>query len=278
MTLPNFLVIGAQRAGTSLLHKILDRHPEIYVPTQRKEIHFFDRYFERGPDWYQRYFPAVVEAGSYAAIGEVTPDYLTRSEVPARIHELLPDIRLIAILRNPVDRAFSWYQYACRSRYEQRAFEQFLEEDPLVLEAGLYHRNLARYLERFAREQTHVMIYEELVHDPARELGVLASFLGLAKSWVAPELMTAERVNTSAIPKYRGAYAAARDFGKLLMHYDLNWPGRIAKGLGVYGLFGRAERAGRLADEERHRLGPLYREDAAALAALLGRQEPIWQL
>ena len=134
MSLPTFLVIGAQRAGTSLLHQILLGHPEVYVPRERKEVHYFDRYFERGVAWYEGYFPAADAARSYRAIGEITPDYLATEEAPARIHALLPACRLIAILRNPVDRAYSWYQHARRSRNERRDFGIFVQEPHRLLE------------------------------------------------------------------------------------------------------------------------------------------------
>ncbi|MDX1541842.1 MAG: sulfotransferase, partial [Geminicoccaceae bacterium] len=71
MSRPNFLVIGAQRAGTTLLHTILDAHPEVYVPRARKEIHYFDRYHDRGPDWYASYFNDA-RTVRFRAIGEVT--------------------------------------------------------------------------------------------------------------------------------------------------------------------------------------------------------------
>lgn len=278
VTLPSFLVIGAQRAGSSLLHRILDLHPQVYVPTERKEIHFFDWYFERGVDWYQSYFPAPADAPRFAAIGEVTPDYLAIAEAPGRIRDLLPEVRLVAILRNPVDRAYSWYQYARRSQNEQRDFERFLKEDPMALEAGFYHRHLSRYLEQFPRSQLHVLIYEDLVREPAGQLDALARFLGLERGWDDPAAALAERVNTSAIPRYRGAYAAARNVGKLLMRNDLNWPLRVAKRLGIRDLFGRAQPASRLGDHEKSRLAACYRDDAAALSDLLGREQPVWRL
>lgn len=278
MTLPNFLVIGAQRAGTSLLHAILDHHPEVYVPQQRKEIHFFDLYHARGSAWYEGYFPRPDAAQRYTAIGEVTPDYLAVPEAPARIHGLLPAVRLVAILRNPVERAWSWYQHARRGRYEQRPFERFLSEDGMVREAGFYHRNLCRFLEFFPREQLHVMIYEELVADPSPELERLAAFLHLKQSWDDGPRLLETRVNTSAIPRYRRAYAAARNFGKFLMCHDLNAPGRIAKRLGVHRVFGRATTPPRLAPEQRAQLAAIYRDDARRLAALLGREQPIWRL
>src|SRR4051794_13012479 len=116
MSLPNFLVVGAQRSGTTIFHQILLTHSEIYVPSRRKEIHFFDRYFDRGLNWYKSYFPPENAAARYSAIGEVTPDYLAIPEVPARIHATLPNCRLIFILRNPIERAYSWYQYCRRNR------------------------------------------------------------------------------------------------------------------------------------------------------------------
>jgi hypothetical protein len=90
MTLPNFLVIGTRRAGTSLFHhRILGTHPEIYVPVERKDIHYFDLYYERGVEWYQSYFPSGA-AAQFRAIGEVTPDYLACPEAPRRIHDCCP--------------------------------------------------------------------------------------------------------------------------------------------------------------------------------------------
>ena len=82
MNRPNFLVIGAQRAGTTLLHRLLATHPEVYVPFQRKELHYFDRYFERGDAWYAGYFPAEPATRRYLAVGEVTPDYLAHPQAP----------------------------------------------------------------------------------------------------------------------------------------------------------------------------------------------------
>ncbi|MGH6901037.1 MAG: sulfotransferase family protein, partial [Geminicoccaceae bacterium] len=232
MSLPNFLVIGAQRAGTSLLHQILLAHPEVYVPVERKEVHYFDRYFERGLAWYQGYFPAGDAAGRYRAIGEITPDYLAAAEAPARIHALLPECRLVVILRNPVDRIHSWYQHARRSRNERRDFATFLDEEPLALGAGLYHRHLLRYLALFPREALLVVVYEELLRDPGRELGRLTAFLGVDMIWSDPAALLRERVYASGMPRFRRAFAFARRAGALLAHHDLNWPVRAATRLG----------------------------------------------
>jgi hypothetical protein len=277
MTLPNFLVIGAQRAGTSLLHQILLAHPEVYVPAQRKEVHYFDRYFDRGVEWYQSYFPAADAAGRYRAIGEITPDYLATEEAPARIHALLPECRLVAMLRNPVDRVYSWYQHARRSRNERRDFATFLQEEPVALRSGLYHLHLQSYLALFPRDALLLVVYEELLRDPGRELSRLARFLGVGMIWSDPAAPLEERVNASEMPRFRRAFALARRAGALLARHDLNWPVRAAKRLGVRRWFGSGPPAAALTAADREHLAAFYEGDIRKLSDLLRREFDIWQ-
>ena len=278
MSLPNFLVIGARRAGTSLVHhKILATHPDVYVPVQRKETHFFDLYYERGVEWYRSYFPSEEAAGRFRAIGEVTPDYLASEEAPVRIHQLLPECRLIAILRNPVEQAWSDYRHRRRGRNERRDFATFIQ-DSAALGGGLYHRHLERYLARFRRDALLVLIYEELVRDPERELGRLTAFLDVPMIWPDPAVLLQERVNPGDVPRFRAGFSLARRAGGLLARHDLNWPVRVAKRLGVRGWFGRAARAPAVAGAERRHLADFYREDVARLGLLLQRDLDIWQL
>ena len=278
MSLPNFLVIGARRAGTSLLHhKILRGHPEIYVPVQRKEIHYFDLYYERGLAWYQSYFPSDEAAGRFRAIGEVTPDYLASEEARGRIHQLLPECRLVAILRNPVEQAWSDYRYRRRGRNERRDFKTFIE-DPAALSGGLYYRHLQRYLALFRREALLVLLYEELVQDPGRELGRLTRFLDVPMIWSDPAVLLQERVNPGEIPRFRRGFALARRAGGVLARHDLNWPVRVAKRLGVRRWFGRTEAEPAMPAAERKRLAEFYRKDVRELGILLQRDLKIWRL
>ncbi len=275
--LPNFLVIGAQRAGTSLLHRILQRHPEVYVPWQRKELHYFDRHYDRGSDWYRSYFPPASRARRYRALGEVTPNYLATPEAPARIHALLPSCRLVAILRDPVERAYSWYHYARHTRNERRDFETFLAQEPHVLECGLYHGHLQLYLGFFRRDSILVLIYEELIAEPSRELGKLGNFLGLRVAWPDAPSLLEERVNATN-PRFRGGYALARNLGKAFTCHDLNWPVRIAKHLNVDVLFGRGPPPPPLDLTLRSRLSGYYRDDVGNLRTFLQSDIPAWRL
>src|SRR5689334_25080325 len=105
MTLPNFVVIGAPKAGTTALSRYLGDHRDGFVAAQ-KEVHYFDRdhLFSRGVEWYEAQFEG---AGGVRAVGDATPGYMYSREAIDRMAALLPDVRLIATLRNPVDRAYS---------------------------------------------------------------------------------------------------------------------------------------------------------------------------
>lgn len=277
MPLPSFLVIGAQRAGTTLLHRILEAHGEIYVPSRRKEVHYFDWYYDRGPAWYARFFPEEEAASCYSAIGEVTPDYIFEPAAPHRIQSTLPGCRFIVSLRNPVDRAYSWYLYSLRSFNEQRSFGEFLDQEIDVLERGRYSHQIERYFALFPREFFLFLIYEELVKDPAAQLDALASFLGLKSGWADPSALIRERVNASDIPRFRAAYARAQRFGEVFTRHDLDWVVKFARRLGIPGMFGAGASKPRLSERDRRRLEAYYDQETPALEELLGRDLTVWR-
>lgn len=279
MVLPNFLVIGGQRCGTTLLHAILDAHDEVYVPQRRKEIHYFDfeDRFARGVDWYQGFFPKEDVAPSYRAIGEVTPDYLFEAKVPPRIARLLPDCRLVAVLRHPVDRAFSGYLHHVRSFRERRSFEQFIEAQPDARERGFYTTQLARYLELFEERRLHIMIFEELLQDPQGQLDRLAGFLELSHAWEAPRQLMATRWNRGEVPYFQTAFYQARRLGEVLTAWGLDRVVSRAKRMGVPRLFGTRRDPPRMTAASRARLQELYQPEIVALERLLGRTLDVWQ-
>lgn len=136
--LPDTLIIGAQKAGTTSLHNYLCQHPAIF-PSSTKEAHFFDCHYEKGPLWYRRHFPFFWE--HEGRIVEATTGYMFFEKVLPRIREVLAEVKLIAVLRDPVDRAFSHYQHARRGMgrhcaTEHRSFEEAAEDDRARLEDG----------------------------------------------------------------------------------------------------------------------------------------------
>jgi Sulfotransferase domain len=278
MALPNFLIIGAQRSGTTLLHKVLDAHPEVFVPSRRKEIHYFDRYYDRGTEWYSEFFPSQEEAASYRAVGEVTPDYIFYEEAPGRILDVIPDCRLIVSLRNPVDRAFSGYMHHRRSFNERRSFEDFLDGTRDAVERGFYYQQLTRYLESFPRSAFLILIYEELVSDPASSLERMREFLGLTRGWSDAERLLAERINAAPQPRFPAAFYLARRFGAFLRYKDLDPIVETVKRLGLLAIFGQRPTRPRMTPTSRARLEALYDDDIRRLEHLLQRDlRPWWQ-
>ena len=124
--LPDFLLIGAAKAGTTSLYHYLTQSPDVRRAA-RKEVHFFDHHYGRGENWYRAWFP-VDEAGRDWVSGEASPSYLLQPAVPARVARLLPNVRLVALLRHPVARTYSHFQHSRRLGVEpEESFERALD-------------------------------------------------------------------------------------------------------------------------------------------------------
>src|SRR3954449_7353640 len=193
--LPNFLIVGAPKCGTTSMADWLREHPDVWVPPE-KELAFFDRE-ERADDvaWYRACFaPARRES----AVGEATPTYMTRRETIDRIAALLPDARLIDMLRDPVDRAYSHYWHWYERKGERRTFAEIVDEElreertgdvgrwaPArpqgysYLAHGHYTRQLDWLEERFPPETVHVILFDDLQRDPVGVFKAACRFLGV---------------------------------------------------------------------------------------------------
>jgi hypothetical protein len=207
--LPDFLLIGAARSGSTSLFAILTTHPQVLAPSH-KELHFFDRNYLRGLGSYRRMFPLeshkrlrARRLGRPVLTGEATTYYLFHPAVPERVGRDLPRARLIAILRDPVDRAYSHYQLSVRNGHETLSFEEALdaeeerlagEEERLAADpayrspAHAYHSYVARgiylpQLERWhrhvPRERLLVLRSEDLFERPGETVGEVTAHLGL---------------------------------------------------------------------------------------------------
>jgi len=282
MTLPSFLGIGAVKAGTSWLHAQLEQHPEAYVPSRRKEIRYFDRYYDKGIEWYAEFFPNADQAVRYKAIGEITPRYFAYPAAPARIAADLNRPRLIVILRNPIDRFYSHYRMVhTTGRTKTRPLE-FRAEHPEAFDMGLYARQVKRYREHFPTEQLLIMIYEEIFADEnaTREaLDQIAEFLGIDAALFSAET-AAQRIGadlSSGRPRFAWAFDKAYRLRRWLMDKDLEGIVRLAERCGVSkATFGPSRKPPPLSDEDRHVLREAYADDVAELHTLLGRRIEQW--
>jgi len=211
---PSFLLIGAQKAGTSSLHDYLAEHPAVLCGVP-KEIRYFNRFYVYGEGWYRAHFPLVARAavarrrtGARPAVGEGSASYLFHPLVPERVHTYDPTMKLIPVVRDPVDRAYSHYQMEVRWGRETLSFEDALAREERELGAelerlranpldtspswlncsyvarGRYAEQLERWLELFPREQLLVLTSDELLADPAEIMLRVADFLELPR-WQA---------------------------------------------------------------------------------------------
>ena len=151
-TLPNFLCIGAPKCGSTWLQKLLESHPQVFIPTELNEIHFFDERFENGTEWYAKFFADQTDA--HLAVGEITPHYLYAD--PSRIGAVPTIQKLVLIYRDPVDRIVSHYKFRMRMDGYQGEFGQFLCDYPESIEWSRYGQHFQNYLEQVSPELPQV--------------------------------------------------------------------------------------------------------------------------
>ena len=209
--LPDFIIIGASRSGTTSLYEYLNQHPSI-IRGVGKEIHYFDKNFDRGIKWYKSFFPTKRKKSKLedkqngkCLTGESTPRYLFHHHTPKRVLELLPNVKLIVVLRNPVDRAYSRYHQQVAVGLEELSFEDAINQEEIRITddmkkmerdenfysvnffrksyptMGIYVNQLKRWFEYFPREQFLILKSEDLKSNPSEVYNQTIEFLGLPK-------------------------------------------------------------------------------------------------
>ena len=185
--LPDFVVIGAAKSGTTFFYHLLSRHPHVQ-PAVVKEPHYFNRLFEEGTEWYRGCFPKPRwEDGRMTITGEASPGYIWHPLAPERMAEVIPQARLIALLRNPVDRAYSDYHQRKKNGRAAQTFEQVAQaafKDPLhpapsELAMSIYVDHLLHWSKFFPKEQILVLKSEDLFERPVETLKLALDFLSL---------------------------------------------------------------------------------------------------
>jgi hypothetical protein len=248
--LPNFLIVGAQKAGTRWLRHNLAQHPEVYAASE--EVWYFDHHFDRGVDWYRRQFPGW---SGEPLVGESTPGYMFWANDPGRnahrIDEQLPGVRLFAVLRDPAERAYSAFVHLmARGRVPARAdlLEHVAayapEDDPLQLVAGgWYAASLAPFVERFG-DRLRVFLTDDVRADARAVYRSALEHLGADPGFAPSELAAVRYSNpVPRLSRYRGRRGVRRP----------------------------------LTGSERRALYPYFADDVARLERLLGRDLSAWR-
>lgn len=185
--LPNAVIVGAMKCGTTTLNAWLRHHPEVAFSAV-KEVHFFDNNYRRGLGWYRSYFPLLESMAGAKCVLEATPAYIQRApKVAERMHRHIPDARLILMLRDPVKRAISHYGHRLKKGLENRSLEEALlsPEGPkpgtrnFYKTRGLYAEKIASFLRYYDRSNMLVIKSEEFFAEPSEIYRHVQDFLGL---------------------------------------------------------------------------------------------------
>ena len=294
MKYPNFLIIGVQKAGTTSIYNYLGQHPQVYM-SPIKETNFLEKDWEKvgkeqslynsnGIDTWEKYCQLFAGAKDEIALGEASPNYLFhyKSSVE-RILKYVPEAKLIAILRNPIERAYSDYLMHIRDEIgEQLSLKAEIELRPrssFLLKKGFYSTQLQYYFEHFDKSQIKIYLYDDLKANPVKLMQDLYKFIGVDNSFY-PDM--SEKVQTAQIPK-------SRLVNKLLRKQN---PVRsfVAKNLKLFlpeaqrqklrsqliKLNSDGKDKAKLNQEERKILQDLYQEEIVSLQELIGRDLSSW--
>lgn len=287
-----FVGLGAARSGTSWIANVLRAHPEICI-SEPKEVRFFNRYempvgrlrqkknknFDNDMDWYLQRFR---HAKKGQIRGEFSPVYLADEHAAARLHETLPNAKLIACLRNPVARAFSLYRlHLGNGQIPDISFEEALAREPVYVETGMYGAQLERFLEFYDRSQIHLMIFEELIRDADAEFKRLFSFLG-----ADPDVgidYGSFHTNHSAKRRSKKLHRAAFRTSQWMIDHGFSSVLTMLRSAGAHTLFNKINgappeaRRVELTDDIRATLAERFNEDIHAVEKILGREIIVWR-
>jgi hypothetical protein len=273
MTLPNFLVIGAAKGGTTSLYNYLRQHPDIFMSPMKEPNYFtdedqlFGKRSVRSRNEYERLFDGVKNEH---AIGEATPRYLNAVGGVGRIRADLPGVRLIATLRQPADRGYSAYLARFTDSREFASAEEVLQLGNYQFESGIYSPKLQRYFDTFPREQIKVILFDDLIARPQEIVRSLYSFLGVDPEF-AVDVTT--RFNRTFSPRFvrltRLFNATAKSWARIA-------PWASGTGLGTPLRRLLLRNPDRMPPALRRRLTDQYRDDIIATGKLIGRDLSHW--
>ncbi len=289
----DFIAIGAMKSGTTSVHKYLSEHENIFLPPE-KEAPFFsdDERYAKGFDAYWGDFFGHIKEGQIS--GTVTPLYMMNPIVPGRIRETCPDVKLIAVLRDPIERAYSHYHMSVRIKGESRTFNsvvagQLREENLLnarkrteywsdYVVYGEYGRILKDYYSVFPKEQILVLFMNELIDDPNKFMDKIFEFLGVETKKlknVGKKFHNSKQMGVMPLVAHLFLNTRLRSVGKRMLPEKMRR--RVRFWLGLY----RSHRIKNvntefiLSPEVRDELEGVYRKDARMLNELTG-QAPYW--
>jgi hypothetical protein len=274
--LPEFLVAGPPRTGTSWLHEVLQ--PHAHLPALTKETRFFDLHYARGLNWYRDHFSRAVDG---RPVGEIAPTYFASPAARDRIAQALPQVKLVFIFRHPVQRLVSLYQLKRAYGMVAWSLEKALERDPELIGSSRYAAHLLGWQSCFPSDQIHVTLYEDLRLEPQTFVNQIADFLGIPRFTLTEIQIEGRHPHASARmtePKwYPATYAATamadwckgRKLDKLVLGVRKSQLNRL--------LLGGGAPFPEIPQETKEKIARLLLPETEKLETLLGRDLSAWK-
>lgn len=272
-SLPDFIGVGPPRTGTTWLHNVLRGH--VGLP-EEKETNFFSSNYDKGIEWYAGLFR---HCRPETPKGEFSPKYFATPESPERIHDLIPQCRIICTLRDPVSRLYSHYRLRTHYGWTKSTFAEFVETDSLATESNRYAHYIGAWRKRFGAERIMIALYDDLEDDPQRFLDSICKFIGIAPIALQDSPLLTKRVNrVTYIPRSSWLASRSRRLQDRLRARKALATIKLLRKLGLWRLsFRGAGEFSPIDPELDRRLRERFAPEVAALEELIGRDLSTWK-
>ncbi len=272
--MPNFLFIGPSKSASTWIFEVLRSHPQIFVPPC-KDIYFFDRFYDKGLNWYSSHFPSFSEK---PVVGEISHDYLFSETACVRIKKDLPGVKLITCLRNPVDRLFSEYLFRRKHGLVSGDIFESLKSYPDILDQSFYFRPIKNYVTQFGMEHLLILDFEEIKKDPDNVSEIIYRFLGVDPTFRAP--IAKEVVLPASFARNRTLAFMSKKMAETLRNMGFsNLVGHLKRSHFINRLLYKEyieENYPRLSPEDRMKIYHIFKDDIVFLENFLNVRFDSW--
>jgi len=263
---PNFIGVGSQRAGTTWLYNCLKEHPQIFL-TKKKELHFFDLNFNYNYEDYLHHFDTE-EARQAKAIGEITPNYYQYPQALDRIAEFDSEIKIIYIVRNPIERAFSHYQLFSDNHFKGKSFSEIIRENKNIIDLGLQAKHLSKMKSLFKFQNILVLTYDDLCQNPDLFIRKVFNFLEVDESFTPTKLN--KRINRVVLPRAQLFFTAIK------MNWFIQWCKKSVFAEKIKNM-AKPKKANRIKNDDTRFLRKLFIDDINLLEQSINKDLSTWK-
>lgn len=265
--------VGPQRTASTWLYTCLNSHPALCFPRGVKETFFFGANWDRGWDWYWSHFRGCRDG---AVPAEIAPTYFDRARAPERLFEHNPECKILVGLRDSVDRCISLWMHHRKKGRVGDDFADAVQKMPRIVDSGRYAAHLPRWIDRFGREQVHLMFVQDLAEEPEEVLVRVYDFLGVKVPEDLPDAVNA-RVNSATMSRFPWLARWATRGARWLRERKLHPVVEFGKSLGLRAVYRGGVTDGTVSDGMKRELADEFEEDIRFVESVTGRSLAHWR-